>query len=158
MKKDFSTLIMLFFVSIVFAQKKMAVEDSIKQTINTFFFGMHKKDTSLIRTTVSTSIIMHTIQTNKQGESNLIVTPIENFFTQIVSLPASIKKMEERITFDKILIDEGMAMAWTPFELYFNDKFYSCGVNHFQLIRMNNVWKINFIIDTRRKDNCKAKQ
>ncbi len=150
-------LLLIVFSSLLlnatlFAQNVQQV-DSIKLTINTFFEGMHKKDTTLIRSTLTSSITMHTIQKLKNGDNKIIVEPIENFFTQIINLPASIKKIEEKITFENILIDDAMAMAWTPFQLYFNDVFYSCGVNHFQLVKINGSWKINFIIDTRRK-NC----
>ncbi len=131
-----------------------AVQDSIKATINTFFDGMHKKDTALVRSTVTSSINMQTIQRNSKGEVKVVNVGIEGFLNQIITLPASVKKLEERITFDNILIDTDMASAWTPFTLYINDELYSCGVNNFQLVRINNVWKINFIIDTRRK-TCK---
>lgn len=150
MQKIF-TFLFCFFVFQLNAQNSPTVEDSVKKTINTFFEGMHNKDTAIIRTTVTSTITMHTIQKIKGGNSKVIVVQIDSFLTQIVNLPASIKKIEERISFDKILVDDAMAMAWTPFELYFNDTFYSCGVNHFQLVRVDGNWKINFIIDTRRQ-------
>jgi hypothetical protein len=151
----------LFFVFMLkgftaVAQSK-ATEDSIKLTINTFFNGMKNRDTSLIRSTLSSNITLQSLQKNKEGKIVIKNETAVGFLNQIATLPESIKSIDERITFEKILIDDVMAMAWTPFELYLNNEFYSCGVNNFQLVKENNTWKINFIIDTRRKDNCKSK-
>jgi hypothetical protein len=149
----------LVFIFLIFfslqIQAQQTAEDSIKQTINTFFTGMQNKDTASIRTLLTPSIFMQTVATNKKGETVLISEKIEGWFNQIVTLPPSIKKLEEKITFDNILVDNGMAMAWTPFTLYINDTIYSCGVNMFQLVKLNNQWKVNYIIDTRRK-NCEV--
>ena len=151
MKKCFLLTAILFFSAISFAQISTPTEDSIKQTINTFFKGMSEKDTTLIRTTMTSGMIMQTIGQNKNKETVITTDPVESWFNQIVNLPASIKKVEEKIVFEKILIDGAMAIVWAPFELYFNDKFYSCGVNQFGLVKINNEWKVNYIIDTRRK-------
>jgi hypothetical protein len=151
----------LFFIFIlksftVVAQSK-ATEDSIKLTINTFFKGMKNRDTTLIRSTLSSNITLQSLQKNKEGKVIITNETAAAFLNQIATLPESIKLIDERIVFEKILIDDVMALAWTPFELYLNNKFYSCGVNNFQLVKENGNWKINSIIDTRRKDNCKAK-
>jgi hypothetical protein len=151
-KKLLLVLFILFCTFSIAAQStNKTTEDSIKQTIQTFFKGMQSKDTGLIRTTLTTSMIMQTIEKSAKGQVQISSEPVEKFFTTLVTLPANIKTLDERIVFEKILIDDAMAMAWTPFELYLNDQFYSCGVNHFQLVKINNLWKINFIIDTRRK-------
>jgi hypothetical protein len=48
-----------------------------------------------------------------------------------------------------------MATAWTPYNFYFNGKFSHCGVNNFVLVKQDNGWKIQYIIDTRRRQGCK---
>ncbi len=47
-----------------------------------------------------------------------------------------------------------MAIAWTPYEFYVNDKFNHCGVDVFTLMQTAKGWKIMGIVDTRRKENC----
>ncbi|HNA01067.1 MAG TPA: hypothetical protein PLN49_09415, partial [Ferruginibacter sp.] len=61
---------------------------------------------------------------------------------------------DERITFDVVRVDGALAIAWTPYKFYFNGKFSHCGVNSFQLVRFNGEWKIQYLIDTRRKAGC----
>ena len=53
-----------------------------------------------------------------------------------------------------IEIDADLATVWTPYQFYYQEKFSHCGVNTFTLVRQKGEWKINYIIDTRRKDNC----
>lgn len=61
---------------------------------------------------------------------------------------------DERIVFETIKIDGDLALAWTPYQFFYNGKFSHCGVDLFGLIKVNGAWKIHYLIDTRRKDNC----
>ncbi|MEO6915067.1 MAG: hypothetical protein ABI151_04935, partial [Chitinophagaceae bacterium] len=61
---------------------------------------------------------------------------------------------DERITFDMIKTDGPLATAWTPYKFYFNGEFHHCGINSFQLVRVNGEWRVQYIIDTRRMEAC----
>ena len=61
---------------------------------------------------------------------------------------------DERITFDLIRVDDGLAIAWTPYKFYVGEKFSHCGINSFQLVRLDGEWKIQYIIDTRKREGC----
>ena len=62
--------------------------------------------------------------------------------------------LDERIQFETIKIDGPLAIVWTPYKFYYEGKFSHCGVNSFQLVRINGEWRIQYLIDTRRKDGC----
>ncbi len=147
----YSTLVLCITISTAIAQQKTKAQEGIKFTINTFFKGIHNRDTALIRSTVTDGVTMQTIEKNKAGVVTVVNDGIAKFMETLITLPASIKTIDERITFEKILVDDVMAVAWVPFTLYFNNTYYSCGVNQFQLVQIGGQWKINFIIDTRRK-------
>lgn len=61
---------------------------------------------------------------------------------------------DERIFFETIKIDGPLAIAWTSYVFYYKGNLSHCGVNSFQLLRINNAWKIQYLIDTRRKSGC----
>jgi len=61
---------------------------------------------------------------------------------------------DERITFDLVKIDGELAMVWAPYKFYLGEKFSHCGVDAFQLVKINNNWKIQYLIDTRRRQGC----
>ncbi|HEY4150385.1 MAG TPA: hypothetical protein VGM41_15710, partial [Chitinophagaceae bacterium] len=59
---------------------------------------------------------------------------------------------DERIQFETIRIDGALAIVWAPYQFFYNGKLNHCGADSFQLVRSNGKWKIQYLIDTRRKD------
>lgn len=124
-------------------------EDLLKRTVNQLFNGMKTSDSVLIRKSFSKSAVLQTI--TKTGE-----VKNENINDFVLSISKAEKQtLDERIKFSNILIDGNLASVWTPYQFYYKGQFSHCGVNSFQLVKSNNEWKIQYIIDTRRKDNCK---
>jgi hypothetical protein len=144
-------ILSLFFVSPAFAQTD---EEQIKASINQVFDGMRKNDTTLVRQVLHSSCFLKSIGKNKAGETRLQEDPIEGWLKQIAAKREGVV-LDERLTSYDIKIDGEMAMAWTPYEFYVNDKFYHCGVDVFTLMKTTTGWKIVGIVDTRRKENCK---
>jgi len=133
--------------SILYAQK--SEEDSVKKAVNQLFIAMKTSDSILIRKSFSKNAVLQTI--TKTGE-----VKNENINDFVLSISKAEKQsLDERIKFSNILIDRNLASVWTPYEFYYKGQFSHCGVNSFQLVKSNNEWKIQYIIDTRRKDNCK---
>jgi len=127
-------------------------EDSIKAVINKMFTGMKNGDTVLVKSCFTETAVLQTFGKDKEGKINITTDTPSDFAKIIATIPAG--AADEQIVFKDMKIDGPMAAVWTPFKLYFNGKFYSCGVNSFQLVRLNNEWKIQYILDTRRKNNC----
>jgi len=128
-------------------------EDSVKNVINNLFTGMKTADAGLLKSAFGDSAIMQTISRNREGKT-IVRNESVNEFAEFVK---GLKKdsADERITFDMIKIDGPLAIAWTPYTFYYNGKFSHCGVNSFHLVRFNGVWKIQYLIDTRRRYECR---
>ena len=141
-------------VSLLLAASISAQNDEVlvKQTINTFFEGMETNDTAKIRSTIDATCFLKSIMVTKNGNTIIEEEKVDDFFAQVIKFK-DVKVKEELLSFD-INIDGAMATAWTPYKIYFNDKFGHCGVNSFTMIKRNGIWKILGIIDTRRKDGC----
>lgn len=131
-----------------FIQAQISEENLIKTAVNSLFEGMRTSDSVKINQVFSKTAILQTIR--KDGE-----VKNENVKAFIASI-SKVQKgaLDERITFSNILIDGNLASVWTPYEFYYQGKFSHCGVNSFQLVKTDNGWKIQYIIDTRRQDNC----
>lgn len=139
-----------FFIlisTLVFSQN--SEKELIKSTIDGLFDGMKSSDSTKITKAFSKTAVLQTI--TKKGEVKN--ESIKDFAVSISK--AEKGSLDEKITFSNILIDGDLASVWTPYEFYYQGKFSHCGVNSFQLVKSNNEWKIQYIIDTRRKDNCK---
>lgn len=140
--------VILLLISVeTFAQS----EAEVQKTIETFFKGFHKQDSILLNQVVYKDVTLQTIAINREGKTILHTEDYDKFITSILSIPENQKFEEKLLSFD-IKIDGNMANAWTPYEFWFNDQFSHCGVNSFQLIKVDNTWKIFFLVDTRRKD------
>jgi len=145
-------LLLLLSITITNAALAQNAEDSIKAVINKMFKGMKNSDTTMVKECFTETAFMQTFGRGKDGKTIITTDSPGDFAKIIATIPAG--AADEQIVFKDLKIDGPMAAVWTPFKLYFNGKFYSCGVNSFQLVRLNNEWKIQYILDTRRKDNC----
>lgn len=153
MKQLLSLLMIIFALnSNVIAQNQSSKELQIKATINTLFEGMLNSDTVKIRNTFAKKAIMQTIASTPDGKVIARNGSVDAFIKSIGAPHPD--KYDERIDFTKILIDGSLASVWTNYKFYIGDKFSHCGVNSFQLLREEDGWKIIYLIDTRRKDNC----
>jgi Putative lumazine-binding len=145
-------LIVLTFLVSVTVGKTQSAEDSVKAVINNMFTGMRNADAVLLKSTFSDSIVFQSIAKNKEG---MTVVKNENPAEFIDFISQQTKgDADEQISFETIKVDGPLAFAWTPYKFYFKGKFSHCGVNSFQLVRFNGVWKIQYIIDTRRRTGC----
>ena len=77
---------------------------------------------------------------------------VAGFVKQISNIPKGVA--DERIVFGVVKVDGPLAIVWAPYQFFRNGVFSHCGVNSFQLVRLRNEWKIQYLIDTRRKGNC----
>ncbi len=127
-------------------------EDSVKTVINTMFSGMKNGDASLFKSVFSDSAILQTISRNKEGKMIVRSDDISEFAGFVGTLKKD--SADERIQFETVKIDGPLAIVWTPYNFYHNGKFSHCGVNSFQLVKFDGVWKIQYLIDTRRRTGC----
>jgi hypothetical protein len=130
-------------------------ELQVKKSIIEFFDAFHAKDSIAMKKMVYSSILLQTIGVNNEGKSVLKTENFDDLVKSIISIPDS-TNFQERIKSYSIQTDGNMANAWTPYEFWINNEFHHCGVNSFQLFREENMWKIIYLIDTRRKSDCSA--
>ena len=142
MKKIFFLLISSFS----FAQN--STEKEVVKPIENLFNAMKSADSIGVKNAFSGSAMMQTFGKNQEIRTE----KVEDFAKQVGS--SKVGDLDERITISKILIDGNMASVWVPYQFYYKGNFSHCGVNSFQLAKLNNEWKIQYIIDTRRKENC----
>jgi hypothetical protein len=133
-------------------QASSAETSAIKQTVTQFFDGMRRGDSTLVRRTLAPGAVLHAIS---QRESRTALQ-IErtNDFLKAVGTPHP-EVWDERVQFERVLVDANLASVWAPYEFYLGSKFSHCGYDSFQLVKLADGWKIAHIIDTRRKEKCK---
>lgn len=126
-------------------------QQEIEKPVRTLFTAMKNADAELLKSVFSETAILQTI--TKDGVKN---EDINDFIASVSKMQKN--DLDERFTIEAIHTDGGLASVFTPYSFYFKDKFSHCGANSFQLVKQNGEWKIQYLIDTRRKDNCKEIQ
>jgi hypothetical protein len=123
-------------------------ENEVKQVIQNMFRAMQQADTSLLKTCFSDHVIFQTILNKPEGA--LIKTESVNNFIQSIGKQTP-NVLDERIEFGAIQMDPLMATVWTPYTFYYKGQYSHKGVNSFQLVKLKEGWKIQYLIDTRYK-------
>lgn len=145
-------LLLLMAIGINDLLQAQTAEDSVKTAVNQLFEGMKTSNAALIKSAFGDSAVLQTIGRNKEGKTIIRNESVSAFADFVGKQPSG--AADERIQFETIKIDGPLAIVWTPYKFYLNGQFSHCGVNSFQLVRFNGQWKIQYLIDTRRKDKC----
>jgi hypothetical protein len=136
--------LMLIFSSATYSQN-----EEVKQVVVTFFKGFHAKDSITMKSVCADKMILQSISESSKG-TQLKNDSAQDFFRSIATIPNTIL-FEEKLLDYSIQVDGAMAHVWTPYEFYVNNKLSHKGVNAFTLFKDNGLWKIVYLIDTRRK-------
>ena len=145
----------LLFVLITVGMNNLqaqSAEDSVKATVNQLFEGMKTANATLVKGVFADSAVLQTITRNREGKTIIRNEEISTFADFVGKQKQG--AADERIQFETIKIDGPLAIVWTPYKFYYNGQFSHCGVNSFQLVRFEGQWKIQYLIDTRRKEKC----
>lgn len=134
-----------------FISKAQSAEDSVKAVIDKMFAAMKNADSASLTKCFADGAILQTV-VDKDGNVSVRTDPVKAFADEVATMQKG--DADERITYDVVKTDGPLAIAWTPYNFYYKGKFSHCGVDSYQLIRINGEWKIQYLIDTRRKQGC----
>lgn len=123
--------------------------DSVRLVVSNFFSAMRKSDTAAMRSCLSPLVHLEATQQVPDAEPRLIQESVDDFFASVARIEPGL--LDERIEFASVLVDGSLASVWTPYAFYFNGRYSHCGVNSFQLVRVRQEWRIQYLIDTRHK-------
>lgn len=106
----------------------------------------------MVKAVFADNAILQTVSGKQEGAPVLVTGSLQQFLRAVGTPHTDV--WDERITFERIMVDGALASVWTPYRFYLNEKFSHCGVNSFQLMKSASGWKIIYLVDTRRKEGC----
>ncbi|TKK67790.1 nuclear transport factor 2 family protein [Ilyomonas limi] len=151
MIRSATTLLLMAVVFCIQTAHAQTTEDAIKQAINQLFTAMKNADSVSLVSCFADSAVLQTIVDN-EGKISVHNEQVTGFASSIAKLQKG--DADEQVTFNVIKADGELAIVWAPYKFYWKGKFSHCGIDSFQLIRIDGVWKIQYLIDTRRKEAC----
>ncbi|QNA84505.1 nuclear transport factor 2 family protein [Sphingomonas sp. So64.6b] len=148
----------LFFATPAAAQQAPATDHGSKEdaaavlaTIDTMFKALAAKDAAgIIAVTVPEGRATGTGVTDT-GEHRVTSSDWAGFAARLAKIPG---KPVERNIDPHVHVDGDIAMVWTPYVFTLDGKFSHCGINHFDLIRVQGAWKVQNVTWTQRKTGC----
>lgn len=149
------TMLLLFVATQAVNAQQEAEEKAIKKVIGTFFDGLYKGDSLIMKTVLHKDLKTQTTYTNRQGEDKVVSQNRKDLLTGVSKKNPS-DVYDEKLLSYTIRLDGNLASVWTPYEFYLNGKFRHCGANSFQLFKNNGKWEIIYLVDSRRRGSCKA--
>lgn len=129
-----------------------AGHQAVKSVIETMFDGMREGDSSKVSAAFAKNVQMYSASIQEDGATKLTEGSASRFLTA-VGTPHD-KVWDEQISNLVIQIDGPLATAWMNYSFYLDKAFSHCGVNAMTLARIDDAWKIIYLIDTRRRDRC----
>jgi hypothetical protein len=119
---------------------------AVKKVIENMFTAMKNSDTVLLKTCFSPNAVFQTV-VSKLDDVLVKDETVQNFMNSIGKQPVG--SLDERIVFETVKTNKDLAIVWTPYEFYYKEKYSHNGVNSFQLVKLKEGWKIQYLIDTR---------
>jgi len=120
--------------------------------VNLLFTAMKNADSAQLMSAFDDNAVLQTIVVDSNGKATAHSYPVVEFAQAIGRLPKG--AADEQVHIESLKMDGPLAMVWAPYHFYYNGTLLHCGVDSFQLIRTGGVWKILYIVDTRKKGIC----
>lgn len=150
--KKISLLVVLFISIAVNTNAQESEKEAIKAVITTIFDGMRAGDSAMVASQVLRDAPMNSVYTNRDGEVVRANGSLNRWLESIGTPHDEI--YDEQISSIDIRIDGDLASVWTPYKFYVGENFSHCGVNSIQMAKIEGEWKIIYLVDTRRRENC----
>jgi ketosteroid isomerase-like protein len=121
-----------------------ADESQVLATVQKFFDSMTAKDTAAARQILVMDATYFSVREGDDGTTMRGSTNRE----YLERLATTTDDLQERMWDPQVMIHEGIAVVWAPYEFQVNGKFTHCGVDAFSLVRIDGRWKIAGIVYT----------
>lgn len=142
----------LFISFSSFAQNYQADSVQIAEIIQDVFDGMRESDTTKMAPYMHPNVKMQTLNVDGRGNEISQLNDAQGWLNAVAKNNGDV--WNEQVDNLRIHSDGALATAWMDYKFYLGNKLSHCGINSFQFIKIDEKWKIIYIIDSRFKNNC----
>jgi len=148
MKKLFG----LFALMMAFAVPAQAGEkEDILNVVERFFDALRDRDADVWSEIMTNDGVVAAHR--EQADGSWILTDRSNA-ESINTLEEGTTYIDERIWDPTVLVHETMAVVWAPYDIYADGSLIHCGIDTFQLFKIEGQWKINHTSYTAEPEGC----
>jgi hypothetical protein len=117
---------------------------------NRLFDAMQARDTAAIRAMFLPSARIVAVA-RQDGAAVVRERGVGEFLPGIAGAPEA---LIERMWSPEVRIDGDLAMLWAPYDFHRGAEFSHCGVDTFQLVRVDGAWRIAALSYTIQREAC----
>ena len=121
---------------------------AITGVVTKLFDAMRARDTTTMRALFVPNASMQSLR-----DTAVTFDKIDGWIAGVARAPQGVV-LDERLGPQQVRIDGNLATVWVDYWFYVGPRFSHCGVDAFQLARINGSWKIFSVVDTRRTAGC----
>ena len=127
-----------------------ADHDAAYAVITRLFDGMRARDTASMRAAFAPGASLTSVSAS--GVRN---DAIDAWIASVASAPAGLV-LDERLGARVVQVSGDLASVWVDYWFFAGERFSHCGVDAFVLARLNGMWRIVSVADTRQREGCRA--
>lgn len=137
--------------STAFAQSE-AEKEKVLGVVQNLFNAMAEADTATAADLFMEGGHAYVVRAGQGEQVNVSLSQHQQFLESMAGWePGSVV---ERMWDTKVLVQDNIAVAWTPYDLHVNGNFSHCGVNIISLIKTDSGWKIADITYSAKQQGC----
>ena len=132
------------------ASEVLLPEDEIMITVDRFFEAINASDTNTMQEVLLPTAVFSSIMVQADGTTNVSNNLVSSFFDSINDGP----KIVERYWDPILLVNGPIAVFFAPYDMHVGGQYSHCGIDNFDLIKVEDQWRIQSIRATIKTFDC----
>jgi len=124
---------------------------AVMATVDQLFGALASKDRAALLGAVVSEGRATSAGVDEQGRPEVVSTDWTTFADR---LARSTEQLRERLVDPHVHVEGDIAMIWSRYEFERNGAFSHCGIDHFDLVRIEGRWRVLNLTWTRQTTGC----
>lgn len=128
-------------------------QQAVLAPVNAVFAALAARDAAGLDAHFDAAAQLTVVHENADGANRVAHLTWQQFAG---GLQPGLERLEEVLIDPTVAIDGDLAVVWGSYVFRIDGRISHCGVDHFDLIRQDGVWKINALTWNQRATGCEA--
>jgi hypothetical protein len=151
MRKTVLALLLLTAAPAAAQHAEEADSRAVMATVDQLFGALASKDRTALLGAVVPEGRATSAGTDEAGRPEIASTDWTTFADHIAR---STEQLRERLVDPHVHVEGDIAMIWSRYEFERNGAFSHCGIDHFDLVRIEGRWRVLNLTWTRQTEGC----
>ncbi|HEY8616243.1 nuclear transport factor 2 family protein [Phenylobacterium sp.] len=125
-------------------------QEAILAQIDRFFAAMKRQDTAGLEKLIYADGVMTIVRIAPDGSERHVRRPVTAWLESIKASP----DLDERIWTPKVMRRGPIAVVWAPYDIKQGGKRLHCGVDVFDMVKVDGVWRVASLMFTAEPAAC----